>query len=170
MKKKFYYLYGLLFTATTQAQSLSPTIINSAGGTGIINNFIFDYSFGELTLINTFSTPKLIVTQGLLQTKTDTVAIGIVKNDYLPTIIVFPNPTQQQICFESTYQACGELSYELLDISGKQIVCKQLIIPIGKTKEIIDLNNLPGGMYLLKIMVKQGKDAFIQTSKIQKID
>ena len=170
MKKKIYYLYGLFLTATAQAQSLSPTIINSAGGTGIINNIVFDYSFGEMALINTFSTPKLIVTQGLLQTKTDTVAIGIAKNEYMPNIIVFPNPAQQHVCFESTYQTGGELNYELLDVAGKQIIGKQLTVHTGKIKETIDLNNLPIGMYLLKITVKQGKDTFMQTSKIQKVN
>lgn len=169
MKKTLYLLFCLIASKHIQAQNLSPTIINSSGGTATINGIIYDYSFGEMTMIQTFSTPNLIVTQGLLQTKTDTSATGIDKHQLeAPVITVFPNPAQQQVSFESDYQSSGKLQYELLDVEGKKISGKELNVASGKTKETIDVSNLPGGVYLLKIVMTQGKETFTQTSKIQK--
>lgn len=169
LRSQLLFLLCVLATINIRAQSLSPTILNSSGGSGIINGIYHDYSFGEMTVIQTFSSPTLIVTQGLLQTRTDTAATGI--NDHVlnkPTLNVFPNPTQQLVTFESEYQTSGKMQYDLTDITGKLIVSKQLSFNIGKVKEVIDLSMLPAGTFLLKITIEQGKELFTQTSKIQK--
>lgn len=169
MKNIIYLLFCLSTSMYMKAQKLSPTIINSSGGTSTINGIIYDYSFGEMTMIQTFSTPNLIVTQGLLQTKTDTAATGIDKHQLPPPVIeVFPNPAQQLVSFELDNQSSGKLQYELMDVQGKKISGKELNITSGKTKETIDVSNLAGGLYLLKIIITQGKETFTQTSKIQK--
>ena len=162
-------LLCIFVTINIKAQSLSPNILNTSGGSAIINGFYYDYSFGEMTLIQTFSSSTLIVTQGLLQTKTDTAATGIDDNSLnKPKITVFPNPTQQLVSFESEYQESGKLYYELIDIAGKLVASKLLSFNAGKLKETIDLSNLPAGTFLLKITIDQGKEIFTQTSKIQK--
>ncbi len=169
VRAQLLFLLCIFATINIRAQSLSPTILNSSGGSAAINGIFYDYSFGEMTVIQTFSSSKLIVTQGLLQTKTDTAATGINDNSFnKPKISVFPNPTQELVSFESEYQAGGKLYYELIDIAGKLVVSKQLSFSAGKVKEIIDLSMLPAGTFLLKITIDQGKEIFIQTSKIQK--
>lgn len=169
MKNKLHILFLLVISIGANAQRLSPTIINAAGGSATVNGITYEYSFGEMTMINTFSTPKLIVTQGVLQSKTDTVAIGIHESESsAPVIAVFPNPTGQYISFESDYKTAGKLDYALVDAAGKLILNKRLIISAGKTKETIDVSNLPNGMYFLKITVSQGIETIVQTSKIQK--
>jgi hypothetical protein len=171
MKNKLHILILLIISIGTNAQSLSPTIINATGGSATVNGITYEYSFGEMTMISTFSTPKLIVTQGVLQSKTDTVAIGIHENESsIPAIVVFPNPVAQFISFESEYKTAGKLDYILTDAAGKLILNKQLSISAGKTKETIDVSNLPTGMYFLKVTVSQGKETSVQTSKIQKIN
>lgn len=169
VRSQLLFLLCILATINIRAQSLSPTILNSSGGSGIINGIYHDYSFGEMTVIQTFSSANLIVTQGLLQTRTDTAATGI--NDHLlnkPKISVFPNPAQQLVTFESEYQTSGKMQYELTDITGKLIVSRQLSFNAGRVKEMIDLSMLSAGTFLLKITIDQGKESFIQTSKIQK--
>jgi hypothetical protein len=169
MRKLLYLLFWLIISLQVQAQNLSPTIINSTGGSGTINGIIYDYSFGEMTMIQTFLTPNLIVTQGLLQTKTDTSATGIDKHQLqAPVITVFPNPAQQLVCFESDYQSIGKLQYELIDVAGKIITGKELNNVTGKIKETINVSGLPAGVYLLKVTMTQDKETFTQTSKIQK--
>lgn len=171
MKNKLHILFWIIISVNAKAQTLSPTIINSTGGTAIINGIIYDYSFGEMTMISTLYSPKLIVTQGLLQTKTDTAAVGIATNQLvMPTFIIYPNPAQQLINFESECNAGGKLQYELIDAAGKLIVSKQVPVVAGKNKESIDLTKISAGMYLLKITVNQGKETFFQNSKIQKMD
>ncbi|HSH66530.1 MAG TPA: T9SS type A sorting domain-containing protein [Bacteroidia bacterium] len=169
MKHTFYILFWIIVSVSMRAQTLDPTILNSTGGTATINGISYDYSFGEMTMISTFSTPQLIVTQGVLQTRTDTAAVGIHENNLpAPHISIYPNPAQQCIGFESDFPTAGTLQYEFLDISGKRIINRQLTIHPGMNKETIDLTSLPTGMYLLKITVHQGNETFVQTSKIQK--
>jgi hypothetical protein len=171
MKNKLYILFWIIISVNTRAQTLSPTIMNSTGGTAIINGIFYDYSFGEMTMISTFYNSKLIVTQGLLQTKTDTAAVGITTNQLTrPAIIVYPNPAQQFINFESECEAGGKLQYELIDVAGRLIVSRELSVIVGKNKESIDLTMVPAGLYLLKITLSQGKETFFQNSKIQKAD
>jgi hypothetical protein len=169
MKKPLYLLFLFLTSFQVQAQNLSPTIINSTGGSGTINGIVYDYSFGEMTMIQTFSTPNLIVTQGLLQTKTDTSATGINNHQLQALVItVFPNPAQQTVCFESDYQSPGKLQYELIDVAGKTIIGKELNSVTGKIKETINVSDLPAGVYLLKVTMTHNKEIFTQTLKIQK--
>jgi hypothetical protein len=171
MRNKFYILFWIVISVNTKAQTLSPTVMNSTGGTAIINGIIYDYSVGEMTMISTFYNPKFIITQGLLQTKTDTAAVGIATNQFIrPTIIVYPNPAQQLINFESECKAGGKLQYELVDVAGKLIISRQSAVIAGKNKESIDLTKVPAGMYLLKITLSQDKEIFYQNSKIQKAD
>lgn len=171
MKNKLYILFWLIISIDASAQILSPTIINATGGSAAVNGVTYEYSFGEMTMVNTFSTAALIVTQGVLQSKTDTVAIGIAENEVTaPNIVVFPNPSEQFISFESEYKAAGKLKYVLMDAAGKIIMHKELTINAGITKETINISNLPPGMYFLKTTATQNKKIVIQTSKIQKIN
>lgn len=169
MKKTIHLIFWLFVSLNVRAQSLSPTIINSSGGSSTVNGIIYDYSFGEMTMIQTFTTPNLIVSQGLLQTRTDTAANGIDKHQlFAPVVSIFPNPTLQEVCFESEYQFPGKLHYELTDMEGRKLSEKELSIASGKIREMIDVSNLPSGVYLLKVLMNQGAEIFTQTSRIQK--
>ena len=50
-----------------QAQQISPYALNSAGGTNTVAGITYEWSLAELTLIDTWLTPGLILTNGLLQ-------------------------------------------------------------------------------------------------------
>ena len=171
MKKNFYLFFSLLALGGVQAQSTSPFIINSMGGTGAINGNIYDWSFGEMTLVNTLSTVNLIVTQGVLQPRYDSIAMGINNTTAIvQNIKVYPNPAQNVICFESDYKTPGKLNYVLVDVAGKSIINKQVSINAGNNKQTIDLTTLPTGIYILKITATQENKPFMQTYKIQKIN
>ncbi|RDC57486.1 gliding motility-associated C-terminal domain-containing protein [Pedobacter chinensis] len=68
--KKTYYLFifsCLMFLGKNlKAQNL-PYAINSAGGYGKINNQLYDFSIGEMVLIQTFQASDISLTQGFLQ-------------------------------------------------------------------------------------------------------
>lgn len=169
MKTTLCFLFGLIVSISIRAQTLRPTILNSTGGTGVINGIQVDYSFGEITMIQTFSTSKLIVTQGLLQTRTDTAATGIHSDSFdVPVISVYPNPAQQLVTFESESTSAEKLNYQLTDINGKIIINRELRYSGRKVKEEINLTGLAAGIYLLKLTVGSGDKMTTQTSKIQK--
>ncbi|TCD10137.1 gliding motility-associated C-terminal domain-containing protein [Pedobacter frigidisoli] len=69
MKKTFYlFLFSLLllYGLKVEAQIL-PYTVNSASGSGKINNQLYDFSIGEMVLVQTFQTNSAILTQGFLQ-------------------------------------------------------------------------------------------------------
>ena len=62
----FVFLLLLCFGAQVKAQSL-PYVLNSASGSGKINNQLYDFSIGEMTLVQTFQVSNTSLTQGFLQ-------------------------------------------------------------------------------------------------------
>lgn len=68
--RKISYLFVLLllmfFGRKVNAQSL-PYVVNSASGSGKINNQLYDFSIGEMALVQTFQVTNTTLTQGFLQ-------------------------------------------------------------------------------------------------------
>lgn len=69
MKKTFYlflFSFLMLYGRKAEAQSL-PYTINSSSGSGKINNQLYDFSIGEMVLVQTFQANSISLTQGFLQ-------------------------------------------------------------------------------------------------------
>jgi len=68
--RKISYLFVLLqlmfFATSVNAQSL-PYAVTSASGSGKINNQLYDFSIGEMALVQTFQVANITLTQGFLQ-------------------------------------------------------------------------------------------------------
>ncbi|MCX2576159.1 gliding motility-associated C-terminal domain-containing protein [Pedobacter sandarakinus] len=67
-KIQFLFLCALLVFAAreTKAQTL-PSTLNAASNYGNINNQLYDFSIGEMILVQTFQSPNVVLTQGFLQ-------------------------------------------------------------------------------------------------------
>ncbi|WP_293305053.1 gliding motility-associated C-terminal domain-containing protein [Pedobacter sp. UBA5917] len=67
---KIYYLFIFLLLVfygnNVKAQSL-PYVINPASGYGKINNQLFDFSIGEMAIVQTFQAANTTLSQGFLQ-------------------------------------------------------------------------------------------------------
>jgi hypothetical protein len=171
MRKKIYLLLIIVAISGAQmeAQSTSPFTINSMGGSTTINNNIYDWSFAEMTMVNTFSTANLIVTQGVLQNQSDSIANSIkTPTASLQKILVYPNPAQDILYFESDYKTASKLNYILVDVAGKTIMSKDVNVSTGSNKQSIDLSTLPKGIYILEITGIQENKPFMQSYKVQK--
>lgn len=88
--RKISYLFVLLllmfFGTNVNAQSL-PYVVNSASGSGKINNQLYDFSIGEMALVQTFQSTNTTLTQGFLQpflTIQTTADVAIVNNILTP--------------------------------------------------------------------------------------
>lgn len=71
MKKRYYWFlfFPLLFLiGEAKAQNTTlPSTINAASSYGKINNQLYDFSIGEMVLVQTFTANNLVLTQGFLQ-------------------------------------------------------------------------------------------------------
>jgi len=62
----FIFLLCAFFWSNLKAQSL-PYVLNSASGYGKINNQLYDFSIGEMAVVQTFQAGNSTLTQGFLQ-------------------------------------------------------------------------------------------------------
>lgn len=172
MKKEIYLLVGLMAGVIAHGQSISPSIINSAGGTASIGGGYFcDWSFCEVTLASTFSTSNLIVTQGVLQNDPDGNSNGIKDHASVKkNIKVFPNPSKDIIYLQSEDKSETKFQYALLDINGKMILNKATSVSLNENTQTVDLSELPSGTYILKITESQKQQNLTQSYKVQKIN
>ncbi|PWS31874.1 gliding motility-associated C-terminal domain-containing protein [Pedobacter paludis] len=71
MEKRYYWFlfFPLLFSiGEAKAQNTTlPSTINTASNYGKINNQLYDFSIGEMVLVQTFNANSLVLTQGFLQ-------------------------------------------------------------------------------------------------------
>lgn len=166
MKKTIYLLLLLIAGLNAKAQQSTPFIVNSMGGTATINNTFYDWSFGEMLLVNTFSTPNLIVTQGVLQPESYGGPSGInTPTSAIKNIKIYPNPSQDIIYIQSDDKTERKFQYTLMDVSGKILTNEE-----GEKTQTINLSGFPAGMYMLKITVVEQQQTLSQTYKIQKIN
>lgn len=79
---------------------------------------------------------------------------------------IAPNPTTSDINFDFYAPVKGELIYEVTDLTGRIIISKLEIMDAGNTKVLVDLDEIPDGIYFLKISFE--KTNFISVNKIFK--
>lgn len=164
------FLAGIASTCAASAQLFPYTYTFNAGGNHqLLNNRYYEWSVGEMTLVETFSTPSLVVTQGVLQPVDQ--AVGISTIDKLQERLhLFPNPAQTTVNLEYALLHEGTLSYELQDVAGKHILNKQVEVKPGNNNiETIRLDGIANGSYMLNISYKTAAGIPEKTSfKIQK--
>lgn len=157
-------LYSLLFTLFTacfftsnaSAQSVTPTIFNITGGytnpgaTPGTGYYQYEWSVGELTMIETFTTPNFTLTQGVLQPCTDKVT-----KDPLTLLfqhgeyVLFPNPTAGRFELDLLLNVKGQLNMQLVDNIGRVIETREFHYDGCGRIERFDISRLPDGVYTL---------------------
>lgn len=150
----------LLFAISSQAQSIRSYVITNAGASLMSNEGGMYLSIGE-SMSTEISNGDIMISQGFLQVSV--IASNAVSTDELlnEPIKVFPNPSANNITidipeFEGAYQ------FQLFDITGSIIEQDNLM----QSKQKIDLETVPPGTYLLKV-IKDDKQS--KTLKIVKL-
>jgi hypothetical protein len=166
-KKIFFLLLGIILAINGLAQKV-PSVINSSGGTATYNELTFDWSVGEMAAVETFSTNRLIITQGFLQPvnlfidQIDQLGIGSEK------IVVYTDPENQSCNLETTFGKSGKLNYQLIDLNGRILLKEEANINELYSKHSINLLKFPNGFYLLKVYFTNNDGIISKTLKIQK--
>jgi hypothetical protein len=160
--------FALAIIANVNAQSIGPATLNATGGSKIIGTNEFDWSVGEMTMISTFTTSNVIVTQGILQ-PSDAMT-GVPHTSILADHLqVFPNPVSSVITIHYSSPAAGTLEYRLLDMTGKVMANQTVEINQGINDQQIDMSSLACAAYILEVTTyTQGTESI--SYKIQKIN
>ena len=140
-----------------------------------INGQTFDYSIGEMTLVNTEKTSSLIVTQGFLQPNTQRQESSTTSDNAFSQldnpIKVYPNPTTNLLYIESYESGIIDYAYNLYDATGKIVLNQKGQTQQGINKWELSLQSLASGSYYL-MMQKNDSNGQSQhfSYKIQKIN
>jgi hypothetical protein len=160
--KAFLIAPGLLFISVSfshaQVPSLSPysgvvpAVFNTVGGSYDDSGsyFRFEWSLGELLLIQTFSSAdnSIYVTQGLLQPCTDKpgpspLTVLFDNGDYK----LFPNPTAGKFELNFFVRTSGQMSLQLINASGQLLEQRNSYYNGCCRIEYFDLSRYPDGLY-----------------------
>ncbi len=165
MNKGFTILTCLLFSFfLTKAQSVSPTVIASGGGSDLSNNIRLDWTLGELAT-ETISTQQHIYTQGFQQPYLQVINIPVQVDSSLGyQVSVYPNPVTSMLHVYLHGVADTKVYLRLSDINGRTVYLNSVYTAGSSTT--IDMTNLAADIYILFINTPSGQT--IKTYKIIK--
>jgi hypothetical protein len=147
MKRNILIFSTMLFVLSVNAQ-VKQEVIASAGGYNVNGGLSISWTLGE-TIIPTFKSQDgtLVLTHGFQQQLIVTTVEE--KLDVAVNVKVFPNPASDilNIRFETPVE--NEVILTILDSQGKLI--KTDVIEVTLTEKQINLQDLAGGIYYLKL-------------------
>jgi hypothetical protein len=162
---------SLIGSPLARGQSIWPSTLNATGGTTYIAGNEYEWSVGEMALVNTFTTSSIIVTQGILQTRTGPGITEVPSPTNLGDFLqVFPNPASGIINIQYTSNNEGTLSLRLMDMAGKLITEQKAEVKQGSCNQKLDISPLAVATYLLEVYMAPTNGKVETTSyKIQKL-
>jgi hypothetical protein len=145
---------ALLFCIRGQSQSITPSILNAAGGNyynpGMYTQF--EWSFGELTLTDTYTASggNLILTNGLLQPCTDMATrspeiLLFGTNEYK----IFPNVTTGPFELDFFLNIPGQMDLQLTNALGQVLNKRSFEYHCCDRIERYDISSFPNGVYFI---------------------
>ena len=148
--------------ATSSAQSVTPSIINTTGGTNFFTFYRFEWSFGEAVAVETLSAPTLTVTNGVLQPETHNPATT--SNTPLwdkDEIILLPNPVRNMLEIDFFSKKKGRVTINLIDATGKLLDNRQFEYYGTGRIEKWNMEKYPAGVYFFNIMLQSNPSATV---------
>ena len=126
--------------------------VKGAGNSNLINNYsLMDGNAFEKTNVSTlFYRLKQLDFNGE-STYSNTVIVkkDIENNDQ---VFVYPNPFKDKLNIDVTTLAKGEITLQIIDISGKIIETKKADVLPGNNSILFDTNHLVNGIYMMNIV------------------
>ncbi len=153
--KQITLLTALLLLAliqTTEAQSLTPSVVASSGGFSNSANGSLSYTTGEMTMVKTFTNGSNTLTQGFQQPDS-VVVIGLL-DPAKPegNVALYPVPASTQLWFAYQFEKPGRVEVTLFDMRGAQIDFTYSTQSSGaKEAQALNCEALAAGTYLLRV-------------------
>ena len=152
MKNKFILLcaFMMLFSISMNAQTLSPFAISSSGGFFTSGSVSLSVTVAEMTMVQTFTQPTNILTQGFQQPEPLTTGVSEIDNNP-EQIVVYPNPTSGPVNISFEAFTSGIRHVSIFDMLGKEVFSQSFDASVGNNVITVDLSKCSQGIYLLNI-------------------
>ena len=160
--------------AQTFSQSSQPNVINSSGGSNDIDSYSYEWSIGELVLVNEMveKDGKYVLTNGFLQPYSlngKPVTPATFKGH---EIRMLHNPVKTGLGVQLTTNEAGKLRLKVYDERGYVKYSNDTDVPAGVTTKTISMIDCASGNYFLRaefISVNQSKKPKEGTYKFIKV-
>lgn len=135
----------------TRSQSITSSIINVTGNTFSQGYYIFDWSVGEMALVEsmTSSNSSAIITNGFLQPLTP--AENSVQKFSSEEIRILPNPTYNKIEINFLTVQQGDVYIQISDAGGKIVSSRKTVSYGIGSIEKFNLAPFSAGTYFIRI-------------------
>jgi hypothetical protein len=168
MKKLITGLIIAMLANASNAQSIGPATLNTAGGQGSISGNTFEYNFGEMVNTQTMSNANFIITHGTLQPfyfSPESIDDQSVLTDL---ITILPTISTNSFLVNIEAIESGKVSCFVYNAVGKVIKQEFFNKNSNSTTYQLDLDGVAAAEYYVLITIKNTTTKYT-TFKIQKI-
>jgi hypothetical protein len=141
---------------TARSQTLSPTVVSSSGGFYSNGSGMLSFTVAEMTMVQTFTSPGNILTQGFQQPEDYVTAVN-----EIPTasgdVLIYPNPTNGSFTLSYVTYDNIETTLKLYNMLGQIILSKPISQIAGQNTVNFDISALSQGIYLLELITINSK-------------
>lgn len=81
------------------------------------------------------------------------------ENNFIKELNIYPIPTQDKLMISLLLNETRDVQLDVVDINGRIILSKNLILESGETKQELNISNLANGTYLLNVSTNDSKDS-----------
>ena len=147
------FLLGLFLCPNlSNAQQVSPFTVNVTGGSAANGYYRFDWSVGEMCLVNTFSQTNVILENGFLHPGTehskDTINF-FAKGD----VMVFPNPAYTTTEIDILLPVAGNFRVTIFDVLGRKVLHKEFVYNGAGRIEKLNIDQFRAGTYIMQLVL-----------------
>src|SRR6186713_2007227 len=154
MKKTITLVIVFFSLLNCSAQSIAPSVFNSAGGSFQSGYYQFEWSIGELALVGEMNSSNnyLVITNGFIQPFIQYPATVNTNNIFgTDEIKIFPNPASSYVEINFLTKQKGRITLSFYDGTGKKIyTAKDWYYGVGMIKRI-PVSKLPNEVYMLHV-------------------
>lgn len=154
-------LFSLLSTATLAAQSVTPTVVGSAGGSGQVGEMTVMWTVGEVA-VTTLRGGDMSLTQGFHQPPPGTTDAPLEVEGPL-ALSAHPNPVVDYLNVSLPEGSRGG-SFTLVDLLGRTVL--EQASAGGATAMTVDISTLPSGIYVARYTA--GESTYGTTITVQR--
>jgi len=172
MKNKITTVIVFFISFSCFSQSITPSIINVAGGSSQKGYYQFEWSVGEMSLVNEMeSRPNMLaVTNGLLQPYILNPGTNNTNNRFgADEIRIFPNPASSYVEINFFNRQQGRLKISFYNGVGQKVYLTELHTYGVDLIHKIPVKYLAGGIYLLYIEL-DADPGFVSKKGVYKIN
>ena len=140
---------ALLLPFCARAQQVT----NVSGGSATSGYYRFDWSVGELCLVDSYNQVNFILENGFLHPGTE--RPGGNSNNFFAKghIMLFPNPAYTNTEINITVQQAGMVNMQLVDVLGRIVLSKQFNYNGVGHIEKLDVQRFRAGTYFVHLLL-----------------